>query len=190
MNNDKLVIDNMGLAVSIARQYRSCGMQMDDLVSEANIGLIRAAMKYDSSKGSFAAFAVPVIRRAVEQAIARQAPLYSVPRSELTPAERKRSRALSVDAPLGGRSNNVTLLSRLSDSSAGQPDDILDESVSSEEMRKAMSVLCEREREVISRFYGIGTDKMTFAEIGEALGIKRERARQIRKKALRKMRKV
>lgn len=187
---DRLVTANLRLVMVVAGRYQNRGVDYDDLVSEGNIGLMKAAIKFDADKGRFASFAVPIISQTIEQAMAKHTSLYTVPKADKSHAELRRSRPLSVDAPLGGRGNNVNLLSFLSDSEAVASDDLLGQKALSAEMNEALATLGEREREVVTRCYGLGTDKQTMAEIGEHMGLKRERVRQIRKKALRKVSKV
>ncbi len=122
----------------------------------------------------------------MEQAIALQTGLYNVPSDERTPLERKRSRALSADAPLGGRAN-VSLLSVLENPDSPSADGMLGEQSFNEAVSEAMKELSDRERMVVMMFFGIGREKLTFAEIGMEMGLKRERVRQIRDKALRKI---
>lgn len=184
---DRLVTANLRLVMAVAGRYRNRGVSYDDLVSEGNIGLMKAAIKFDADKGRFASFAVPIISQTIEQAIAKQSSLYTVPETGMGHARMRHVRPLSVDAPLGGRGNNVNLLSFLSDSEAVASDDLLEKKAVSAELNGALAVLDEREREVVTRCYGLGTDKQTMAEIGERMGLKRERVRQIRTKALRKI---
>lgn len=184
---ESLTTANLRFVVSVARQYQNKGLDIQDLVSEGNIGLIKAAEKYDASQGArFVSYALPFVRKCMERAIEEQVGLYRVPRNESTAAEKKRSRAVSADAPLGGR-ENINLLHLIENPDAPQADSIVNELVMTEELQQLLDVLNEREREVITMFFGIGRDKLTFVEIGEKMGLKRERVRQIRNKAVRKI---
>ncbi len=185
---DKLVTANLRLVVAIARKYSGRGLDMDDMVSEGNLGLMKAAIKYDAAKGNFASFAVPIICQTIEQAIGKQTSLYTIPKGEATAAEKKRSKALSVDAPLGHNNRN-SLLSLLSDGNAPDAEQLLGDISAKSELEVVLNCLNERERAVITGFYGIGCEKLTFMEMAEQLDLKRERCRQIRKKALRKVKK-
>lgn len=184
---DRLTTANLRLVVSVARAYQNSGVPVEDLVSEGNIGLMRAAEHYDAGRGCrFASYAVPVVRKCIERAIEEQAALYRIPKGEITPAARKRSRALSADAPLGGR-ENVNLLSFIANPDSPSHDDDVDTSLLGERLARVLDVLDERERTVVKCFFGLGSEKMTFAEIGQEMGLKRERVRQIRDKAMRKI---
>lgn len=224
---DKLINDNIGFVISIAKQYTGKGLDMDDLVNEGNLGLIRAAEKYDESRGySFQSYAVWWIRQAMQQAIAEQSRIVNMPPREVSEVNRiNRLRALfeqeherrpnineiaesanvpehrvkatmstagnrsvSVDAPFSG-SNPTTLLDLMSSDDDGDAAErqTLAQSIR-DDIHDALSCLSERERNVLTAFYGIGQQEMTFAEIGQRYHISRERARQIRKKALRHLR--
>ena len=186
---NKLVTENMGLVVSTARKYQGRGLELDDLVSEGTIGMIKAAEKYDPEKGGFAAFVLPEIKKSIEAAIEQQAGLYRVPRKEMTPVEKKRCTPLSVDAPLGGR-ENINLLSLLVNADAQESDTLAHNKSALEIIVGALDILSPREREVITCFYGIRREKLSLAEIAAQMCIKRERARQVRKTAERKIRKA
>jgi RNA polymerase primary sigma factor len=173
---DKLVTANMGYVVTLARQYKSDILSTDDLVSEGAIGLMKAAEKYDASKGKpFVTFAAPYIRRAIEKAISR-----------LTTDIDTRSTDESL--PVGSR-NNYTLLNVLEDKNAVRADAAVEEITLTDDLLKCMNVLNEREQRVVNLYYGNGYERQTMAEIAETMGLKRERVRQVRDQALRKLRK-
>ena len=186
---NRIVTENMGLVVSTARKYQGRGLELDDLVSEGTIGMIKAAEKYKPEKGGFAAFALPEIKKSIEAAIEQQAGLYRIPREVKSELEKKRSMPLSVDAPLGGR-ENVTLLTLIANANASDADSLANSKTTIGLLAKSLDTLDTREREVITCYYGIRRDKLSLAEIAAQLCIKRERARQIRDKAERKMRKT
>lgn len=187
---DRLTTANLRFVVAMASRYKNRGVDVSDLVSEGNLGLIRAAERFDAAKGCrFVSYAMPFVRKSMEQAIAEQTGAYCVTDDEAIGVERKRNRTLSADAPLGGR-NNVNLLSLLINNDSPSADGVADEQSFNEALMKSMTGLNERERRIILLSFGIGCDKLTFAEIGEEMGLKRERVRQIREKALRKMRKI
>ncbi len=173
---DALITANMGYVVTLARQYKSELLSTDDLISEGSIGLMKAADKYDPSRGKpFVTFAAPFIRRSIENAISRLAGEVPIMYTD-------------ESLPIGSN-NNFTLLNVLEDKSAPKTDATLDQNYLSDEMAAAISTLNEREQAVIRRCFGIESQRMTMAEIGEELGLKRERVRQIRDKAVRKLRK-
>lgn len=224
---DKLIKDNIGFVISIAKQYTGKGLDMDDLVNEGNLGLIRAAEKFDESRGyGFQSYAVWWIRQSIQQAIAEQSRIVSMPTKEVKEVNRiNRLRALfeqenerrpnineiaevanisehqvkktmktagnrsvSVDAPFSG-SNPTTLLDLMSSDNGSDNTErqLLLESIR-DDIHDALNCLSDRERNVLMAFYGIGQPEMTFAEIGKKYSFSRERARQIRKKALRHLR--
>ena len=174
---DKLVTANMGYVVTLARQYKSDILSTDDLVSEGAIGLLKAAEKYDASKGKpFVTFAAPYIRRAIEKAISRLA----------TDID---TRSTDESLPIGSR-NNYTLLNVLEDKNALQADATVEEATLTDDLLKCMNVLNEREQRVINLYYGNGYERQTMAEIAETMELKRERVRQVRDQALRKLKKT
>ena len=186
---DKLVTANLKFVVSMARQYQGKGVSMDDLVAEGNVGMIKAAAKFTPQvKKRFVVFATPYIRKAIERAIDQQTSLYKIPKDADTLLERKIGRPLSTDEQLGSKSG-VTLMSILADPSARHPDDTLMEKNDLETVKQRLTILDDRSRQVMSYYYGIDADHLTMAEIGERMGLKRERVRQIRDKALRKLHK-
>ena len=186
---NRLVEANLRFVVSIANQYKGKGLQMDDLVSEGYIGLMKAASHFDPSRGTrFVNFAVVHIRQQIEKAIAQQT----------DPPKGKASgrnngdlplKATSVDAPLGHRTN-MSLLAVLVNRDAP----LADERVHSETVEKAieyaLTSLDGREARVVNAFFGINQEHETMAEIAEDMDLKRERVRQIRDKAVRKLRKA
>ena len=188
-DRNKIVTDNMGLVVSTARKYQGQGLELDDLVSEGTIGMIKAAERYNPEKGGFAAFALPEIKKSIEAAIEQQSGLYRIPRKEKSVVEKKRRVPLSVDAPLGGR-ENINLLSLLVNTNAKDSDIDATSSSYMKLLIDVLDLLDKREREVITCFYGIRRDRLSLAEIAAQMCIKRERARQIRDKATRKIRKA
>lgn len=183
---EKLVTANLRFVISMANKYRGRGVEVEDLVSEGNIALMNAAARFDASRSRFVSYAVPMVRRAMEQAVESQGALYRVPRGEATAAEKRRSRALSVDAPLGGR-ENINLLSLLVNPNAPEADAMFDDSPRGSLLADALGVLDERERRVVAAVFGIGCERLTMAEAAAEMGLKRERVRQIRDKAVRKL---
>ena len=171
---DKLVTENMGYVVTLARQYRSDILSTDDLVSEGAIGLMKAADKYDASRGKpFVTFAAPFIRQSIEAAISRL---------EANSEVRSTDESLPV-----GSSTGYTLLNVLEDQNADKVDELAEERTMTADLLRVMGVLNEREQRVVNLYYGNGYERQTMAEIGEVMGLKRERVRQIRDQALRKL---
>lgn len=173
---DTLITSNMGYVVTLARQYKSDILSTNDLVGEGSIGLMKAAKKFDPSRGKpFVTFAAPYIRKAIEDAIARLTG--DVP-------------VMSTDESLPiGSNNNFTLLNVLEDKDAPKADHAVEQNALSDKMSEAISTLDKREQAIVKRFFGIECERMTMTEIGEEMGLKRERVRQIRDKAMRKLRK-
>ena len=188
---NKLVEANLRFVVSIARQYMGKGLSMDDLISEGNLGLMKAAGKFDASKGTrFVNYAVVYVRQFIEKAIEQQTGLYTVPKdmkNEL--AARQQSMPLSVDAPLGHRTN-MSLLSVLINQDAPFADERIHSEAIENAIEFALGSLDKRESKVVNAYFGIDQEHETMAEIAEDMDIKRERVRQIRDKAVRKLRKA
>ena len=184
---NKLTSANLRFVVSVAKRYTDRGVAILDLISEGNIGLMKAALSFDGNRGlRFVAYAEPFVRKAIEAAVNAQSGIFRLPKGERSPEERAGSHAFSVDAPLQN-GKNVSLLSVLADPAAARPDKKVLETSVKEELLEAMTVLNERERNVVEAFYGIEQPHLTFAEIGEKMGLKRERVRQIRNTAVRKL---
>ena len=187
----KLVEANLRFVVTVARQYKGQGLSMEDLVSEGNLGLMKAAGRFDATKGvRFVNYAVVHVRQAIEKAIEQQTGLYKVPKDvkdELS--ARQQSVPLSVDAPLGHRAN-LSLLSVLVNRDAPLADERIHSEAIEDAVEFALGSLDARESQVVNAFYGIGQEHETMAEIAEDMDLKRERVRQIRDKAIRKLRKA
>ena len=184
---DRFTKANLRLGVSVARAYQNNGVAMEDLVSEGNIGLMRAVERYDASRGCrFASYAVPIVRKYIERAIEEQGALYRIPKGEASTVDKRSGKALSADAPLGGR-ENVNLLSIIANPDSPETDSSINASGLSDELNRLLDILDERESTVLKYFFGIGCEKMTLADIGHEMGLKRERVRQIRDKAMRKI---
>jgi RNA polymerase primary sigma factor len=184
----QLVEANLRFVVKLAAQYRGQGLQMDDLVSEGNIGLLAAAAKFDASRGTrFVSYAAPYVRQQMERAIDQQNGLYKMPKGA-SAQERLQSHPLSVDAPLGYR-QGMSLLSVLINGDAPQADERVFSEAVERAVEYALQTLGDRDSEVINRFFGLDRERETMSEIAEDLGMKRERVRQIRNHAIRILRK-
>lgn len=187
---DALVTQNIGYAVSVAKQYVGRGVDMEDLVSEGCMAMVECAPKYDASRGvPFVKYAAPQLRRAMEHAIERQAGLYRVPRNEASREEKKAKMPLSVDEPRPlGSKTSFTLLSVLENADAPTALAVMEDAEAQASLERKLSRLNERERRVITLLYGLyGEEPVTMAEAGQVMGLKRERVRQERDKALRKL---
>jgi len=191
----QLATANLRYVVTIARQYlpqisnlksQTSNLTADDLISEGNFGLMKAAARFDGSHGKrFVTFAAPYIRQSIEHALSTLNTQRSAFSGEMGPS------ILSTDESLPlGSNNNFTLLNVLEDKDAPQADAPLERATLSAELLNAASVLNERERAVITRLFGIGCERLTMIEAAMELGLKRERVRQIRDVALRKMKKA
>jgi len=223
---DKLVRSNLRFVVSVAKKYQNQGVALGDLINEGNLGLIRAAHKFDETKGiKFISYAVWWIRQAILQALAEQSRIVRVPLNragtlhrigkrsshllqelgreptieelaeelELSHEEVQRTLAisqshLSLDAPLTPGEDN-RLLDYLPDQFSPGPEDETYERALSSTIEEALGTLKERESKILRLYFGLdGQDPMTLEEIGALLGITRERVRQIKEKALSRLR--
>ena len=177
---NRLVEANLRFVVSIASQYKGKGLQMDDLVSEGNIGLMKAATRFNPDKGArFVSYAVVHVRQQIEKALDQQT----------EPPRGLKQKATSVDAPLGHRTN-MSLLSVLVNQDAPFADERVHSEAIEEAVEFALGSLDQRESRVVNAFFGIDQEHETMAEIAEDMDLKRERVRQIRDKAVRKLRKA
>lgn len=180
---NRLVEANLRFVVALARQYQGKGLTMEDLVSEGNMGLLKAARKYDGSRGlRFANFAAPHIRQQIERALKKES-------DEQRVESRRDGQTRSVDAPLGAKPN-LSLLSVLADENAAATDERVYNAHAAAAAERALRSLNEREARVVNAYFGIDQENLTMAEIAADMQLKRERVRQIRDKAIRHMRKV
>ena len=222
---ERLTKANLRFVVSVAKQYQNQGLTLSDLINEGNVGLIKAAEKFDETRGfKFISYAVWWIRQSILQAIAEQSrivrlPLNQVgsvnkinkalnkfeqeferrpsveeisattdiPEDKVDDALKANTRHVSVDAPFSDDDGGSMLYVMADTNSPTVDNELLMESLR-EELRKVLSTLKERERLVIKDFYGIDTPEKTLEEIGATYGLTRERVRQIREKAIRKLR--
>ena len=222
---EKLTRANLRFVVSVAKQYQNQGLSLPDLINEGNLGLIKAAEKFDETRGfKFISYAVWWIRQSILQALAEQsrivrlplnqvgslnkinkalqkfeqdnerlpspdelADILEIPRDKIADTLRVSGRHVSVDAPfVDGEDNN--LLDVLVNSDSPNADRGLVNESLNKEIERALSTLTERERDIVKDFFGIGTQEMTLEEIGDKFGLTRERVRQIKEKAIRRLR--
>ena len=189
---EKLTKANLKFVVSLAHQYRNRGLGEDDLISEGNIGMMHAAQKFDGTKGTrFVTFAATYIRKAMEEAIREQLDTYKVQNAGDDKQRTRKAHTLSIDQPVPvGGNGNFTLQSVLENKNSPQADEHLTRQIIAAEIAKGMDVLDERQQKVITLIYGLQNgERYTMEEIAKEMGIKRERVRQIRNKALRKLQK-
>ena len=180
---NKLIEAHLRFVIVIARQYQGQGLAMEDLVSEGNMGLMKAAGKYDATRGlRFVNYAVVFIRQQIEKALKKES-------AEQRVESTRDGQTRSVDAPLGSKAN-VSLLSVLVNTDSPQADQRVYDANLEEAVERALQTLNERETTVINAVFGLGEERMTMAEIGERMNLKRERVRQIRNKAVRQLRKA
>ena len=222
---EKLTRANLRFVVSVAKQYQNQGLSLPDLINEGNLGLIKAAEKFDEPRGfKFISYAVWWIRQSILQALAEQSRIVRLPLNQVgslnkinkafsrfeqenerrpspeeladsldLPAEkvadtlRVSGRHISVDAPFVEGEDNSLLDVLVNDDSPIADRTLINESLSTE-VERALSTLTERERDIIKLFFGINTQEMTLEEIGEKFGLTRERVRQIKEKAIRRLR--
>ena len=223
---EKLTRSNLRFVVSVAKQYQNQGLSLPDLINEGNLGLIKAAEKFDETRGfKFISYAVWWIRQSILQALAEQSRIVRLPLNQVGALgkinkalskfeqenERRPSaeelaeeldipfekisdtikisgRHISVDAPFVEGEDNSLLDVLVNDDSPVADSTLINESLNKEIDRALDSMLAEREREIIKMFFGIGTQEMTLEEIGDKFGLTRERVRQIKEKAIRKLR--
>ncbi|MBQ7388612.1 MAG: sigma-70 family RNA polymerase sigma factor [Paludibacteraceae bacterium] len=222
---EKLTRANLRFVVSVAKQYQNQGLSLPDLIDEGNLGLIKAAEKFDETRGfKFISYAVWWIRQSILQALAEQSRIVRLPlnqigslnkikkalakfeqENEREPSPEELSdkldipiekvadtmkisgRHTSIDAPFVEGEDNSLLDVLVNDDSPVADNTLMHESLR-KEIDRALSTLTERESEIIKMFFGIGCQEMTLEEIGDKFGLTRERVRQIKEKAIRKLR--
>ena len=216
---------NLRFVVSVAKQYQNQGLSLPDLINEGNLGLIKAAERFDETRGfKFISYAVWWIRQSILQAIAEQSRIVRLPLNQVSSVnkisqvlsrfeqenERRPSvdeiseqvdlplekidealsingKHVSVDAPFADGEDNSLLDVLVNDNSPSADKQLVLESLR-QEIQKALSCLNERERMIIEAYYGIEQPEMTLEEIGTRYGLTRERVRQIKEKAIRRLR--
>lgn len=221
---ERLTRANLRFVVSVAKQYQNQGLSLPDLINEGNLGLIRAAKKFDETRGfKFISYAVWWIRQSILQALAEQSRIVRLPLNqvgslnkitkELSKFEQENERRpspeeladrlgmpvdkvsdtlkvsgrhISVDAPFSEGEDN-SLLDVLTNDDGVTADQMLNQESLSKEIDRALKQLYEREREIIKMFFGIGYPEMTLEEIGEKFNLTRERVRQIKEKAIKRL---
>ncbi len=222
---EKLTKANLRFVVSVAKQYQNQGLSLPDLINEGNLGLIKAAEKFDETRGfKFISYAVWWIRQSILQALAEQSRIVRLPLNQVGSLnkinkalqkfeqenERKPSaeelaielditvekvrdslrvsgRHISMDAPFVEGEDNSLLDVMINDDAPLADRTLINESLQ-KEIDRALSTLTDRESEIIKMFFGIGSQEMTLEEIGDKFQLTRERVRQIKEKAIRRLR--
>ena len=224
---DRLTKANLRFVVSVAKQYQNQGLSLPDLINEGNLGLIKAAQRFDETRGfKFISYAVWWIRQSILQSLAEQARIVRLPLNkvgltnriqkaystleqeyerepsaeelaaylemdieEVTASSNISSRHVSIDTPLSEGEDN-TLLDVLENDNVDRTDSELDHNISLKiEIERSLTALTERQKDVICYFFGIGVDHpMSLEDIGEHFHLTRERVRQIKDKAITKLR--
>lgn len=224
---EKLVNSNLRFVVSVSKQYQNQGLTLGDLINEGNLGLIKAARRFDETRGfKFISYAVWWIRQSILQALADQsrivrlplnkvgsigrigvaaasleqrfereptaeeiAELLEIPVVEVENAMRSNGRHLSIDAPLTEGEDN-TLLGVLDNNDEPDPDQGLITESLRREINRVISTLSDKEKDILKYYYGLdGNPVHTLEDISDKIGLTRERVRQIKEKALRRLRK-
>ena len=222
---ERLTRANLRFVVSVAKQYQNQGLSLSDLINEGNLGLIKAAEKFDETRGfKFISYAVWWIRQSILKAIAEQSRIVRLPLNQVgsvnkitrmqnkfeqenerrpsieeisdetkLPTEKvdeamsANTRHVSVDAPFAEGDEGSLLDVLVNESSPMADRQLVAESLQAE-IKQALRILNERERNVIEAFFGIGGPELTLEEIGEKYDLTRERVRQIKEKAIRRLR--
>ena len=221
---EKLTKSNLRFVVSVAKQYQNQGLSLPDLINEGNLGLIKAAEKFDETRGfKFISYAVWWIRQSILQALAEQSRIVRLPLNQVGLSnkvnkalqrfeqefERRPSaeeladvldlpvdkivdilkmsgRHVSVDAPFVEGEDNSLIDVMVNEDSPNADRGLINESLRTE-VGRALSTLTPREAEILRKFFGIGVPEKTLEEIGEELHLTRERVRQIKEKAIRRL---
>lgn len=224
---DELTKANLRFVVSVAKQYQGQGLQLIDLINEGNVGLIKAAKRFDETKGfKFISYAVWWIRQAIMQALVEQSRLVRLPlnkvdayqklnkvltrflqenerkpsakelseMTDLSPKEiqellKIHNRHVSIDAPSSEDEDQTALINKLHANSVNPDRRLVSESLK-EEIREVLSILSTRESDIITNYFGLdGNSAMSLEDIALRFGLTRERVRQIKERAIRRLRK-
>jgi RNA polymerase primary sigma factor len=224
---EKLTRANLRFVVSVAKQYQNQGLALPDLINEGNLGLIKAAERFDETRGfKFISYAVWWIRQSILQALAEQARIVRLPLNQVgslnkinkafsrleqeyerapsaeelaealeVPEEKIKEslnvagRHVSVDAPLSTNEDGGTLIDVMVNTESERTDSGLMNESLQREIERSLSTLTDKEREIIRLFFGIGMNHgLTLEEIGSKFNLTRERVRQIKEKAIRRLR--
>ncbi|MGV6861044.1 MAG: sigma-70 family RNA polymerase sigma factor [Putridiphycobacter sp.] len=224
---EKLTRANLRFVVSVAKQYQNQGLTLPDLINEGNLGLIKAAQKFDETRGfKFISYAVWWIRQSILQALAEQArivrlplnqvgslnkinkafskleqeyerapsaeelaEILEVPEDKIKESMKVAGRHVSMDAPLSSSEDGGTLMDVMANNDSPNADKHLLAESLQKEIERSLSTLTDKEKEIIRLFFGIGMNHgLTLEEIGTKFNLTRERVRQIKEKAIRRLR--
>ena len=225
---DRLTQANLRFVVSVAKQYQNQGLSLSDLINEGNVGLMKAAKRFDETKGfKFISYAVWWIRQSILQSIVEYSRIVRLPLNKvgsynkvneaflsfvqefernptheelaevlnISPKEisnmlKGNGRHVHLDAPISGEDGDATMLDVISGNGDDSPDiSLMDQSLK-DEVKNGLAILSPREVDVLSSYYGLnGHKSLTLEEIGEMYGLTRERVRQIKERAIRRLRK-
>lgn len=223
---ERLIKSNLRFVVSVAKQYQNQGLSLGDLINEGNVGLMKAARRFDETRGfKFISYAVWWIRQSILQALAEQSRIVRLPLNrvgtlnkigkeygrleqeferepspeelanalemdveELSDVLRMNGKPMSMDAPFNQNDENSLHDVLVNDELPSPDEELMNESLKAE-IKSTLNILNEREKEVLKLYFGIETDQpLTLEEIGEKFNLTRERVRQIKEKAIRKLR--
>ncbi|WP_337865457.1 RNA polymerase sigma factor RpoD/SigA [Ignavibacterium sp.] len=223
---ERLIKSNLRFVVSVAKQYQNQGLSLGDLINEGNVGLMKAARRFDETRGfKFISYAVWWIRQSILQALAEQSRIVRLPLNrvgtlnrigkeygrleqeferepspeelasalemdvdELSDVLRMNGKPMSMDAPFNQNDENSLHDVLVNDDLPSPDEELMNESLKAE-IKSALNILNDREKEVLKLYFGIETDQpLTLEEIGEKFNLTRERVRQIKEKAIRKLR--
>lgn len=222
---ERLVRANLRFVVSVAKQYQNQGLSLPDLINEGNVGLIKAAQRFDETKGfKFISYAVWWIRQSILQAVAEQSRLVRLPMNQvgslskikktssrleqlyqrqptineladeldmpehkIMAAFRMNAKEVSMDAPVGD-DDDMSLIDTIVPDNIASADENVAREYDNEEINRSLSVLTDKEREIVNLYFGINVShNYTLEEIAYRLDLTRERVRQIKDKALKKL---
>ena len=203
---DKLVRANLRFVVSVAKQYQNQGLSLQDLIDEGNLGLVKAAQRFDETRGfKFISYAVWWIRQSILQAVAEQARVIRLPMNQVGALVKEvadaigmpedkvdqllslNSRTVSTDAPLDDEDDANFLDVYVADDEV-QTDTAVEQESTSNAIRNSLDMLNEKERSILCMYFGLGTSReYSLEEIAMKLNISRERTRQIRDRALKRL---
>jgi len=222
---NKLVKANLRFVVSVSKQYQNQGLSLPDLINEGNVGLIKAARRFDETRGfKFISYAVWWIRQSILQALAEQSRIVRLPLNQvgsinkikktislleqqlnrppseeeiakhletsefkINAAMRISNRSVSIDAPISN-DDDTSMVDFIVSADTPKSDESLIRESLTQEIQRSLSTLSEKEREVVNLYYGIGMNHgLTLDEIGDKFDLTRERVRQIKEKAIRRL---
>ncbi len=225
---EKLTKANLRFVVSVAKQYQNQGLTLSDLINEGNLGLIKAAQRFDETKGfKFISYAVWWIRQSILQALAEQSRLVRLPLNkigsinkmnkvlndleqeferdptteeiahlmeisaeEVNGLRHSNSKHVSVDAPLSD-GEDVSLMDIIADDEDASPDKKLMKESLTNEVKRILEILPQRDANILNAYFGLETNQgLTLEEIGDKFGLTRERVRQIKERAIRRLRRT